>query len=245
MRIWTHNSLRWVYTSWFLFLNLCWTGRCWGIAFSIFSFRFWLKDTLGGVFFFSLKTSKTNYSWAQKSSSPTKRCLNWGSAADNVRSGTTVSQNGVSGFHYLQEWRGGESSGAAPACAPTQPRSEPECQEPGNVALLRASFPAAEKLRNGKEQGNSGFSAAPGWLDSLSCPCAPGPAPAIAVFPELLFISCPVPGYLSPHLHCHQDENVLSFFAVLLLCFLMLCSTWNPEPLGSGEGSRPVPLCIV
>lgn len=122
------------------------------------------------VFFFPLKTSKTNYSWAQKSSSPTKRCLNWGSAADNVRSVTTVSQNGVSGFHYLQEWRGGESSGAAPASAPTQPRSEPECQEPGNVALLRASFPAAEKLRNGKEQGNSGFSAAPGWLDSLSCP---------------------------------------------------------------------------
>lgn len=58
MRIWTHNSLRWVYTSWFLFLNLCWTGRCWGIAFSIFSFRFWLKDTLGGVFFFPLKPAK-------------------------------------------------------------------------------------------------------------------------------------------------------------------------------------------
>lgn len=46
MRIWTHNSPRWVYTSWFLFLNLCSAGRCWGIAFSIFSFRFWLKDTL-------------------------------------------------------------------------------------------------------------------------------------------------------------------------------------------------------
>lgn len=74
-----------------------------------------------------------------------------------MRSVTTVSQNGVSGFHYLQEWRGGESSGAAPASAPTQPHSDPEFQEPGSVGLLRATFPAAEKLRNGKEREKSGF----------------------------------------------------------------------------------------
>lgn len=125
MRIWTHNSLRWVYTSWFLFLNLCSTGRCWGIAFSIFFIYILIKRY--AFFFFPLKTSKTNYSWAQKSSSLTKRHLNWGSAADNTRSETTVSQNGVSGFHYLREWRRGESSGAAAASAPTQPCSDPEC----------------------------------------------------------------------------------------------------------------------
>lgn len=51
-----------------------------------------------------------------------------------MRSVTTVSQNGVSGFHYLQEWRRGESSGAAPASAPTRaqiPSAVPGARECG------------------------------------------------------------------------------------------------------------------
>lgn len=173
MRIWTHNSLRWVYTSWFLFLNLCSPGRCWGIAFSIFSFRFWLKDTLFFFFFpLPLKTSKTNYSWAQKSSSPTKRCLSWGSAADN----SEVWNNcGPEWCFWISLSAGMEQRRKFRSCFCLC--SHPAtlwvlCQEPGNVGLLRALgllclpslgsssqgiIPSPEKLRNGKEQGKTGF----------------------------------------------------------------------------------------
>lgn len=163
-----------------------------------------------------------------------------------ARSGTTVAQNGVSGFHYLQEWSRGESSGAVSASAPTRPRCECCARSQGMwvcsglwgssasppwAPALRASFPALKSWGMGRSREKLVFNPALWWLDSFSCPSTPRPAPGIAVFPYLLFISCPVPGYLSPHLRYHQDENVFSFFAVLL----MLCNTWNGDPGAAGK----------
>lgn len=129
-------------------------------------------------------------------------------------------------------------------------RSQVPCQEPGNVALLRAlgflclpSLPfSSQGIIPSGWKAEEWEGAGKNWF--LSCSRVTGFL-QLSVYSEIYSCnsSCPVfiihilpsswlfvttPSLPSGWKHFH-------FFAVLLVCFLMLCSTWNRDPLGRGR----------
>lgn len=81
----------------------------------------------------------------------------------------------------------------------------------------------------------------PGWLNSFSCPCTWSPITGITVSQYLLFISGPVIGYLSPHLHYCQERSsplaewehvwFLRGFLVLLCALSQHLKSWSFRPV--------------
>lgn len=203
-----------------------------------------------------------NCSQAQKSSSLTNRHLNWGAAADNVRSVTTVGSFKMllrprMMFLVFIIWRDrGESSGSCSCCCShsghAHTRSAVIVAGGTWVPLLliqasavERSFPGAEKLRNEKG-GEEVFLSCSRVAESLQLlVCTWRPITGIS-FP-LFIIHIRSIGYLSLHLRYCQESlaewKSVRFSPILLpdVQHLKLWSWGNEEQCGTAFR----PLCIA